>query len=189
MRYVDPDGRFDAETFYEFAQKLYQQAPNVAVADSPMPGPCDVFAAGMLVTAIGAMAIGGCIDLYNYVASKVDFGSVVRTKENNTNEFTAIYRTGSGNGTNLTPRTPRDDSTGLSYTLTKPDRGPYTVTSMEAVNATGVLVAVKDGPNHVAVIPTDMSKMPEWQATREHANENPHVYTKILQSISLKIRK
>src|SRR5574344_901507 len=96
-----------------------------------------------------------------------------------------IYRTGSGNGTNLTPRTPKD-STGLSYSLSKPDSGPYTVTTMEAVNKTGVLGAVKDGPKHVSVVPTDMSKMPEWQAPRENANENPHMYTKILQSISIK---
>jgi len=59
---------------------------------------------------------------------------------------------------------------------------------MEAVNATGVLSAVKVGPNHVSVVPNDMSKMPEWQASRERANETPHVYTKILQTISVKVR-
>ena len=34
----------------------------------------------------------------------------------------------------------------------------------------------------------DFSKMPEWQASRERANETPHVYTKILQTISVKVR-
>ena len=28
----------------------------------------------------------------------------------------------------------------------------------------------------------------QWQASREHANETPHVYTKILQTISVKVR-
>ena len=32
------------------------------------------------------MAIGGCIDLYNYVASEIDSGFGVRSKENN-NEY------------------------------------------------------------------------------------------------------
>jgi len=110
---------------------------------------------------------------------------VIETSDDK-NRATPIYRTGSGNGTNLTPRTPKD-STGLSYSLIKPETGPYTVTSIEAVNKTGVLRAVKDGPNHVSVLPTDISKMPEWQASREHANENPHQYTKLLQNISLKM--
>ena len=47
---------------------------------------------------------------------------------------------------------------------------------------------MKVGPNHVSVVPNDMSKMPEWQASRERANETPHVYTKILQTISVKVR-
>ena len=88
----------------------------------------------------------------------------------------------------MTPRTPKD-ATGLSYSLSKPESGPYTVTTMEAVNMTGVLSAVKDGPNHVSVVPTDMAKMPEWQASRDNANENPYVYTKILQNISIKIKE
>ncbi len=52
-----------------------------------------------------------------------------------------------------------------------------------------VLSAVKDGPNHVSVVPTDMSKMPEWQAFRGNANENPHTYTKLLQTISIKVKE
>ena len=42
----------------------------------------------------------------------------------------------------------------------------------------------------VLVLPQkeDITKMPEWQASREHANENPHQYTKLLQNISLKMK-
>ena len=186
VRYTDPDGKLDADTFYQFAYAASDKAQSVALADSPALGPCDAVALGILAAAAGAVVIGGCVDLYNNVLSKIEAGSAARAKENNNKEPTVIYRTGSGNGTNLTPRTPKD-STGLSYSLTKPACGPYTVTTMEAVNATGVLSAVRDGPDHVSVIPTDISKMPEWQATREHANENPHTYTKILQNISVKV--
>jgi len=38
IRYTDPDGRIDSNTFYQFAQGWYNQAPNVALADSPAPG-------------------------------------------------------------------------------------------------------------------------------------------------------
>ena len=63
---------------------------------------------------------------------------------------------------------------------------PYTETSIEEINATGVLNAVQDSPNHVSVKPNDMSTMIEWQVSRENANTSPHEYTIILQSISKK---
>ena len=204
VKYVDPNGNIviPAVAIYYFAVfaattvELYLLSPSgqqgiQAASEALSYGIKSVNQAvlnAIVPIKVGSVAIGGCVDLYNYVSSKIDSGSVARAKENNNKEPTVIYRTESGNGTNLTPRTP-NDSTGLSYSLTKPSSTPYTVTTMKAVNTTGVLSAVKDGPNHVTVIPTDMSKMPEWQATREHANENPHVYTKILQSISLKVRK
>mgnify|MGYP003300863917 FL=1 len=141
----------------------------------------------------GVQALGNALTAGAQVAATVVSKSisvitskVIETSDDK-NRATPIYRTGSGNGTNLTPRTPKD-STGLSYSLIKPETGPYTVTSIEAVNNTGVLRAVKDGPNHVSVLPTDITKMPEWQASREHANENPHQYTKLLQNISLKMK-
>lgn len=65
--------------------------------------------------------------------------AIAKTKQDS---ITPIYRTGSGNATNLTPR--EKDITGLSYSLTPPIGEPYTVTTIEAVNKTGVLTAVID---------------------------------------------
>ena len=101
-------------------------------------------------------------------------------------DCTLIYRTGSGNGTNLTPRI--KDQNGLLYYLEEPVGEDYTVTTIETINSTGVLVAVIDGPNHVSVRPTNISELPIWIASRPTANENPYYLTTILASISIKVR-
>ncbi len=98
---------------------------------------------------------------------------------------THIYRFGSGTATNLTPRE-KDRDSGLSYTLKPPPEGHYTVTTMQAVNSTGVLVAYEDKPGHVSVMPKDPSKMDEWIASRPTAETNPHPLTLTLQAISTK---
>ncbi|MBD8033029.1 hypothetical protein [Solibacillus merdavium] len=98
---------------------------------------------------------------------------------------TFIYRTGSGNGTNMTPRV--TDLDGLSYTLTMPSKS-FTATTMEAVNKTKVLKAIKDKPGHVAVYPTNKSELKSWAATRENALNKPHKYTKMMQGISVKVK-
>lgn len=113
---------------------------------------------------------------------KVKSELISRFKDKNP---TFIYRTGSGNGTNLTPRS--TDNDGLSYTLTMPSKS-FTATTMEAVNKTKVLKAIKDKPNHVAVLPTKKSDLKAWQATRDNAKNKPHKYTKILQSISVRVK-
>ena len=88
---------------------------------------------------------------------------------------------------NLTPR-PRDIDDGLSYELSvTPDiADKYTMTTMEAVNATGVLEAVIDRPNHVSVRPVNPLEMMEWINSRPTAKENPYYLTKILASISIR---
>ena len=57
-------------------------------------------------------------------------------------------------------------------------------TTIEAVNATGVLRAVIDGENHVSVRPRNIAELSEWALTRPTANENPHPYSVLLYSIS-----
>ena len=101
-------------------------------------------------------------------------------------DVTYIYRMGSGNGTNLTPRS--TDVDGLSYSLTPPTSGKYTVTTIEAVNATGVLVAEQNGTNHVSVYPRDISQLDDWMASRDTANTDPYYLTVMLQSISVKMK-
>ena len=98
--------------------------------------------------------------------------------------YTPIYRYGSGTYKNLTPRP--QDINGLSYTLIKPDKGPYTVTTIEAVNASGSLVAIKDGGNHVSV--RAIYGHDEWIASRDDAENNPHPYSIFLREHSIKVK-
>lgn len=98
---------------------------------------------------------------------------------------TIIYRSGSGNGTNLTPRP--QDTGGLSYNLKMPS-GSFTATTMKAVNKTGSLKAIKDGGNHVSVKTAKASEMKGWINSLNNANDKPHKYTKILQGISVKVK-
>ena len=65
---------------------------------------------------------------------------------------TVIYRRGGTNPGNLTPKE-KDKYTGLSFS-TVPIPGAA-VTTIEALNATGVVYAVQDGPDHVSVRPVD----------------------------------
>jgi len=44
----------------------------------------------------------------------------------------------------------------LYYELKVPAATEYTITTIEAINATGVLTAVIDKPNHVSVRPANL---------------------------------
>ena len=70
---------------------------------------------------------------------------------------TVIYRYGKTNPGNLTPKQ-KDSTTGLSFSITPPAPGTdAAVTTIEALNATGVVCAVKDGDTHVSVRPVGVS--------------------------------
>lgn len=81
------------------------------------------------------------------------------------------------------------DYTGLSYQLSKSTSGEFTITSIQLINSTGKLIAIKDGKDHVSVIPINTIKMQGWIDSRPTALTNPHEYTILLQSISIKIGK
>ncbi len=145
----------------------------------------------------GAIAVGGTIiagvvwvgdkvtTYFDEVKAKTISDAITKIKTNNPNDI-IIYRSGSGNATNLTPRD--IDVTGLSYSTVMPTSGSFTLTSIGTINATGKLTAVQDGATHVSVSPVDSSKMQEWIDSRTFALVNPHEYTKLLQSISVKIK-
>ncbi len=187
IKYTDPDGRNPAleiagEKVLESAAK--KALTKVAAKTAAKLGLC---------AADGPLPIGDVIaaawtlwDICSYLADQADAKAKAVATEQNKTEQTLIYRTGSGNATNLTPR--EVDIEGLSYTTEKPVGRDFTVTTIEAINATGVLIAVKDGKTHVSVTSLDRSKYLEWQASRANALASPHPYTKLLQSISVKIK-
>lgn len=101
-------------------------------------------------------------------------------------DCTIIYRKGSGSYKNLTPR-PDKDTEGLSYQLVPPLDFPFTFTAKELVDSTGILQATKDGPNHVSVYPRNMITMQQWMNSRDTADVNPHKYSVLLRSISVRV--
>ena len=166
-----------------------EMAGAAALADSPAPGPMDLVALGIIgitLVVAGGVAVGTYI---NSKAKEKEKARIIALEQVTTKrpKQTVIYRGGSGNATNLTPR-PRDIDDGLSYELSvTPDiADKYTMTTMEAVNATGVLEAVIDRPNHVSVRPVNPLEMMEWINSRPTAKENPYYLTKILASISIR---
>ena len=135
-----------------------------ALADSPAPGPMDLVALGILgITLVvsGGVAVGTYINSTSKEKEKSRVIALEQVTTKRPNE-TVIYRRGNGNATNLTPRH-IDLHTGLSYELKVPAATDYTITTMEAINATGVLTAVIDKPNHVSVRPVN-----PWEMMEDH---------------------
>jgi RHS repeat-associated protein len=179
--YIDPNG----ETAAEVLRTGMGIAGATALSDTPAPGPMDAVAA---VIAGATLIVAGGIAVYEWVGSKEkakEERSVAIADTAKNNSGVVIYRYGSGNATNLTPR--EVDISGLSYSLTTPPAGvKYTMTTIDAVNSTRVLTAIVDGPNHVSVRPTNTLEMPVWINSRTTALENPYYLTTILSSISIK---
>ena len=80
----------------------------------------------------------------------------VETKEKK--KCTPIYRYGGTNPGNLTPKE-KDKYSGLSFS-TVPMRGAAT-TTIELLNATGIVYAIQDSPTHVSVRPVG-GTMEDW---------------------------
>lgn len=179
--YIDPNG----ETAAEVLRTGMGIAGATALSDTPAPGPMDAVAA---VIAGATLIAAGGIAVYEWVNSKEkakEERSVAIADTAKNNSGVVIYRYGSGNATNLTPR--EVDISGLSYSLTRPPASvKYTMTTIDAVNSTRVLTAIVDGPNHVSVRPTNPLEMPVWINSRTTALENPYYLTTILSSISIK---
>lgn len=180
---VDPSG--------ELADAIFAGAWGTGGTAAAIDGPLPIGDVVGIIIGLGGTAIAGGVWICEKINADADeknkeaVGTAEKTKTDETND-TVIYRSGNSNATNLTPR--QKDVNGLSYYLHVPKSGTYTVTSINAVNGTGVLKAVIDGENHVSVIPTDSSKMQEWIDSRPNALTAPHEYTKKLMSISFKLK-
>ena len=140
---------------------------------------------GGTIVAGGVWVYDSVVAHYTEARSATINATIASIKEKDSSDV-VIYRSGSGNATNLTPR--EVDITGLSYSTVMPTSGSFTVTSINTINATGVLKAVQDGSKHVSVSTVNPSKMKEWIKSRPTALLQPHEYTKLLQNISTKIK-
>ena len=92
---------------------------------------------------------------------------------------TVIYRYGGTNSGNLTPKEKNlRDGRGLSFS-TVPIPG-CSITTIEAINATGFVYAVKDGPIHVSVYPVG-GTMSDWVSAGSSS-----VWTQAVKSVVIK---
>ena len=168
---VDHTGQFWSE-IWEFAKTVvaeigkamsvmspaYAGCGGVAVADGPLPFGDIVAVAGAALLTVGAIGYG------IYQATQAQAVSIPKAEEKAEAmpapppTPTVIYRYGGTNPGNLTPKA-KDKYTGLSFS-TVPMPGAA-VTTIEALNATGMVYAVQDGPTHVSVRPVGAT-MEDW---------------------------
>ena len=157
----------------------YAACGSIAVADGPFPFGDAVGAAG------AALLIMGAIGYSIYQTAQVWPKSVTKAEKKETDieiapllpSSTVIYRYGGTKPRNLTPRE-KDRYTGLSFS-TIPMPGAA-MTTIEALNATGLVYAVRDGVTHVSVRPIG-GTMDDW------INEGPNSkWTLAIQSVVTK---
>ena len=128
------------------------------------------------------LLLGTAYALYSVISNaKSKAKSQAITLADKEEKSTFIYRSASGTYQSLTPR-PKDTN-GLSFSTVPPATGKYVTTTIEAINSTGILNAVKDSATHVSVYPVDMTTLQGWIDSRETANEKPHPYTVLLKGL------
>jgi len=203
IRFIDPSGKFAIPAIpagvYWILVTLglvgagyyaYQNPPNIDSWAGPSPMPDAQFWANQ--------AGGGKINAKPVLQVDTMVGSMVMPRSQTMSRedaeataiawrnqgLTPIFRGGSGNATNFTPRSHEN---ALSFFRVMPP-GNFSMTTLEAVNATGVFRGVIDGSNHVSVFVVDQTLLSGWQASRPTALENPHPLTILLQSISIRVR-
>ena len=133
-------------------------APAIGVA----VGSLAVATAAILTTAINPpqpwQMSSAALASYQASKAKAQSTDVATTTTKPRNDDIIIYRYGGTNPGNLTPRA-KDRYTGLSFSTIP--RSGAAMTTMEALNATGVVYAVQDGATHVSVRPVN-GTMDDW---------------------------
>ena len=185
IMWIDPTGHFLSEIigFFKTAvdeigkavgalSPIYAGCGGVAIADGPLPFGDAVGIVGAVLLTAGAIGYG------IYQAAKAPTTSVSKEKDIvKPPSSTVIYRYGGTNPGNLTPRA-KDRYTGLSFS-TVPMPGAA-MTTIEALNATGVVYAVRDGATHVSVRPVG-GTMDDWISAGSNS-----VWTQAVKSVVIK---
>ena len=190
---VDPTGHFFIEfittALSEIGKAISSMSPAYAACggavavDGPLPF-------GDAIGLIGAAAITiGAVGYGIYQAATAPSTSISNAEEKEKEiagpplPSTVIYRYGGTNPGNLTPSQRDVDlypttGKGLSFsTMPKPGAA---MTTIEAINATGVVYAVQDGVNHVSVHPIG-GTLKDW-----HNAGSSSVWTQAVKSVVIK---
>ena len=173
-----PTCRYDPTGNSSYLQMVKNNAYAISSADANLPFG-DILTLGLLV---GAAALDGIINIANSISnSRTRTRAREETREDD-EQKTYIYRSATGTAKSLTLR--KKDTNGLSFSTVQPS-GKYFRTTVEAVNATGVLFTSVDpkNPTHILINPVDLSTMQEWIDSRETADVSPHYYTLLLKSL------
>ena len=161
----------------------YAGCGGAALADGPLP-------VGDIAGAIGAAALSiGAIGIGIYQAIQAPAKAIPKTEEKEKDltlppkKGGVIYRYGGTNPGNLTPSQRDVDlfpitGKGLSFsTIPKPGAA---MTTIEALNATGVVYAIQDGPTHVSVYPVG-GTLEDW-----HNAGSSSIWTTTVKSVVIK---
>ena len=160
------------------AGSLFATAGAVSQLDTLALGPCDVVAA-----VIAAGTLGYCVgeSIGSVVEERAIFAESAREREEEENRYnTLIYRYGGKNPANLTPKL-KDLTTGLSFS-TVPSSN-CVVTTIEEINATGIVHAVRDGLTHVSVVPVG-GTVEDWYKAGTNS-----IWTNAVKAVVKKIGK
>ena len=157
----------------------YAGCGGAALADGPLPIGDLIGLAGAALLTVGAVGYG------IYQATQAPLISIPKadTKEKDITapppSPTVIYRYGGSNPGNLTPKA-KDlrDGRGLSFS-TIPAPG-CSMTTIEALNATGIVYAVQDGATHVSVYPVG-GTMSDWVSAGSSS-----IWTQAVKSVIIK---
>lgn len=134
-------------------------------ADAALPVGDLVYVVGAIILGVTSILVKNATKTYSktYSKAKEKEKEKVKAATDTSQSPTIVYRYGKSNPGNLTPKE-KDKHTGLSFSLTPPPVGtPAAVTTIEALNSTGKLIAIRDKPNHVSVIPAPhMGTLQNW---------------------------
>lgn len=178
-------------------------APALAVA-TPTPPPkkvaCLPVCAPVLLPALSALMtlILRFGMMFTTIVAAHEVSTALDSKVGERKTKTIIYRRDNPTCANMTPRNEVDTRTGLpkdwmglSYQLTKPLNGSYTVTVLEALNETGQFKAIRDGIDHVSVRGINDADHAAWMATRPNCltgTKEMSVKSKLLTSVSVYVK-
>ncbi|MNT67574.1 hypothetical protein D3C72_2057290 [compost metagenome] len=62
------------------------------------------------------------------------------------------------------------------------------MTTINTVNSTGVLKAIKDGAVHVSVTPVKPGGLISWIESKPNSQNSSHEYTQIIKSICVEVK-
>ena len=165
VSYIDPDGEAIAGAV---------SGGLIALAEIVLPALAIV--GGVVAIVVGVGAIINEVSHPSISIPKEREDATTKTKK--ISGDTPIYRYGGTNPGILTPRKNRDETTGLSFSTIP--RSGAAMTTINALNSTGIVYVVQDDPTHISVKPVGAS-VPDWISAGRDS-----IWTQAVKSVVIK---